>query len=76
MGASGVGKSTLINKLTAKYPDSFGFSVSSTTRQPREGEEHGKSYYFRSDEEFEEMIKNDAFTEWANVHKHKYGTEK
>ena len=38
LGPSGVGKSTLINVLTAKYPDSFGFSVSYTTRKPREGE--------------------------------------
>jgi guanylate kinase len=53
VGPSGVGKSTLIKSLTDKYPDKFGFSVSYTTRASREGEVHGKNYYFISKEEFE-----------------------
>ena len=48
MGASGVGKGTLMAKLLEKYPNSFDFSVSSTTRAPREGEVHGKNYYYRT----------------------------
>ena len=59
LGPSGVGKSTLINTLTAKYPNKFGFSVSYTTRAPREGEVHGKNYFYITKEEFKEMIKKD-----------------
>ena len=46
LGPSGVGKSTLINALTAKYPKCFGFSVSFTTRAPRHGEVNGVNYNF------------------------------
>ena len=52
VGPSGVGKSTLIKALTDKYPDSFGFSVSHTTRAPREGEKHGVNYFYIPKEEF------------------------
>ncbi len=76
MGPSGVGKSTLIKSLTDKYPDKFGFSVSYTTRAPREGEVHGKNYFFISKEEFENMIRNDDFIEWCQVHQNMYGTAK
>ena len=76
VGPSGVGKSTLINHLMAKYPNSFGFSVSFTTRAPRPGEVHGKHYYYVTVEKFDEMIKNDEFIEYFNVHGNKYGTAK
>ena len=76
MGPSGVGKSTLINELTSKWPNSFGFSVSYTTRQPREGEEHGKNYFFVTQEEFQSMIDSDEFIEWCKVHSNMYGTAK
>ena len=76
LGPSGVGKSTLINALTAKWPNSFGFSVSYTTRQPREGEEHGKNYFFTSQEDFQKMIDQDDFIEWCKVHSNMYGTAK
>lgn len=46
VGPSGVGKSMLIKALTSKYPDSFGFSVSYTTRNPRDGEVNGEHYNF------------------------------
>ena len=45
-GPSGVGKGTLINKLMAEFPETFGFSVSHTTRAPRPGEEDGVHYHF------------------------------
>ena len=64
VGPSGVGKSTLIKELTNKYPDSFGFSVSYTTRQPREGEKHGVNYFYITKEEFQAMIDKDDFIEW------------
>jgi len=76
VGPSGVGKSTLINVLTDKYPTSFGFSVSFTTRQPRQGEEHGKNYFFIDKTQFESMIEQDDFIEWCNVHGNMYGTAK
>ena len=67
VGPSGVGKSTLISKLTEKHPNKFGFSVSYTTRAPRAGEEHGKSYFFVTKEEFQAMIDKDDFIEWCQV---------
>ena len=76
VGPSGVGKGTLISKLTAKYPESFGFSVSYTTRGPRAGELDGREYFFVNHEEFEKKIANDAFIEYCKVHANFYGTEK
>lgn len=52
VGPSGAGKGTLLQVVTDQYPDKFGFSVSYTTRAPREGEVHGKSYFFVTKEEF------------------------
>ena len=54
----------------------YSFSVSATTRGPRPGEAHGKDYYFMSHEEFDKLIAENAFVEWANVHTNKYGTLK
>ncbi|KAJ7909345.1 P-loop containing nucleoside triphosphate hydrolase protein, partial [Mycena leptocephala] len=51
-GPSGVGKSTLLQRLFAEFPDKFGFSVSHTTRSPRPGEIHGKQYFFNSQANF------------------------
>ena len=76
VGPSGVGKSTLIKVLTDKYPTSFGFSVSFTTRAPRAGEEHGKNYFFVDHSEFEGMIEKNDFIEWCKVHSNMYGTAK
>ena len=71
-----MGKSTLIKSLTEKHPNKFGFSVSYTTRAPRAGEVHGKSYFFVTKEEFKSMIEKDDFIEWCNVHTNMYGTAK
>lgn len=76
VGPSGVGKGTLIDHLYKKYPGKFGFSVSYTTRAPREGEVHGKNYYYVSKDEFKKMIKEDQFVEWFEVHGNFYGTSK
>jgi guanylate kinase len=74
-GPSGVGKSTLVSKVRETMPE-LEFSVSCTTRSPRVGEEHGKSYYFLTHEEFEEKSKNDEFLEQAKVFANRYGTLK
>ena len=70
---SGGGKTTLLRKLRAEYPN-LQFSVSCTTRAPRPGEVHGQDYYFLSEAEF--MARRDAgdFAEWAEVHGRLYGT--
>ena len=70
---SGTGKSTLLSRVMAD-DGRLCFSVSHTTRQPREGEQHGRDYYFVSNEIFKEMVARDAFLEWAHVHGNSYGT--
>jgi len=72
---SGAGKSTLISRIMKK-DSRFSFSVSTTTRLPREGEKDGINYYFKDRKEFEKMIANDEFLEWAEVHGNLYGTSK
>ena len=72
-GPSGAGKSSLINKIADEIGD-FYFSLSTTTRDKREGEEEGVHYHFVSKEAFEEDIKNDNFLEYATVHGNYYGT--
>eukprot|EP00741_Cyanophora_paradoxa_P022491 tig00021464_g21717.t1 len=71
-GPSGVGKGTLIDKLMKADPDRFGFSVSHTTRQPRQGEQHGVNYFFVSKDDFERQ--KPEMVEWAEVHGRLYGT--
>ncbi len=70
---SGSGKTTLIKRLRKEFPQ-FGFSVSYTTRERREGEEHGKDYNFVSIQEFKEKRNAGFFAEWAHVHSSFYGT--
>lgn len=53
LGPSGVGKSTFIKALTSLYPDSFGFSVSYTTREPRKNEKDGVDYFYITKKQFE-----------------------
>jgi|SRR6185295_7508926 guanylate kinase len=70
---SGSGKSTLVNRVRLIVPG-LKFSISYTTRAPRAGEENGREYYFVSRAEFEEMIRQDAFLEYAEVFGNYYGT--
>lgn len=70
---SGGGKGTLIRRVLDVVPD-LSYSVSYTTRAPRNGEVDGREYFFVHRERFEEMIAADEFLEWANVHGHLYGT--
>jgi len=72
---SGAGKTTLSRKLLAK-DDEIKLSVSATTRPPRPGEEDGVHYHFVSDAEFDRMVEEDDFYEWAHVFGYRYGTPK
>ncbi|WP_352397131.1 guanylate kinase [[Clostridium] aminophilum] len=74
-GFSGSGKGTLMKALLEKY-DNYALSVSWTTRKPREGEEDGVSYFFRTQEEFDRHIEEDGFLEYARYVDHSYGTPK
>ena len=72
---SGAGKSSLIKEIISNS-DNIELSVSATTRSPREGETHGKDYFFISDNEFNDLKEKNAFIESADVHGYKYGTLK
>ncbi|TZE83419.1 guanylate kinase [Calorimonas adulescens] len=74
-GPSGAGKGTICKEVLKRDP-SLCLSVSATTRKPRSGEKEGVNYYFLDKAEFEEMIKNDQFLEWAEVYGNYYGTPK
>ena len=73
--ASGAGKTTLKDKVIGEFPDIV-YSISATTRSPREGEVNGVHYFFKTKEEFEQMIKDDALVEYNLVHGNYYGTPK
>ncbi|XP_047318820.1 guanylate kinase 2-like [Impatiens glandulifera] len=73
-GPSGVGKGTLISKLMKEFPTMFGFSVSHTTRSPRNMEENGVHYHFTDRSVMEKDIKDGKFLEFASVHGNLYGT--
>ena len=72
-GPSGAGKSTIISRVKERRDD-IRFSVSATTREPRPGEIDGVDYFFKTQEEFWEMIKADAFLEHAEYVSNYYGT--
>lgn len=74
-GPSGAGKGTICKALMEKEKN-LKLSISATTRQPRNGEIEGKNYFFKLEDEFERMIENDSFLEWAKVYDHYYGTPK
>lgn len=72
-GPSGVGKGTILKYVEEKESDLW-FSVSVTTRAPREGEIDGVHYHFITEEKYNEMLEQDAFLERADVHTARYGT--
>lgn len=74
-GFSGSGKGTLMELLLKKY-DSYSLSISATTRSPRQGERDGVAYFFKTTEEFQQMIEEDAFIEYARYVDNYYGTPK
>ncbi len=71
-GFSGAGKGTIIKELRKKYD--YELSISSTTRNPRKGDVDGVDYFFKTRDEFEEMIKKDKLIEWAEYVGNYYGT--
>ncbi len=73
-GFSGAGKGTLVKELVERH--GYKLSVSATTRSPRPGEEHGREYFFLTREEFESMIEENQFFEWAEYVGNYYGTPK
>ena len=72
-GPSGTGKGTVCDELLKAHPE-IAYSISATTRSPREGEKDGENYYFLKKEQFEQMIKRGELLEWANVYGNYYGT--
>lgn len=73
-GPSGAGKGTICKEIVRR--ENIGLSVSMTTRAPRGQEEHGKSYYFVSEEDFQKTIDEGGFLEYAQIYGHSYGTPK
>ncbi|HYB19435.1 MAG TPA: guanylate kinase [Thermodesulfobacteriota bacterium] len=74
-GASGTGKTTLCRAMLKIYPN-LRFSVSHTTRPRRPRDENGRDYYFVSAEEFQRMVDQGDFAEWAEIYGRRYGTSK
>ena len=73
VATSGTGKTTLAHRLVNDDPR-YVFSISATTRPPRRGERDGVDYHFLSTEDFERLIEEGDFAEWARVHDRLYGT--
>ena len=74
-GPSGAGKSSFVKKLMDDDAR-LAFSISTTTRPIREGEVHGRDYDFVDDGEFDRLVQDGAFVEWAHVHDNRYGTRR
>ncbi|MDO4183106.1 MAG: guanylate kinase [Coriobacteriia bacterium] len=74
-GPSGAGKGTLVARLLQEVDDAW-VSVSCTTRKPREGEVEGVSYFFKTEEEFQQLIDEGGLLEWATYSQNRYGTPK
>jgi len=72
-GPSGCGKTTLCRSMTRIFPNLY-FSISFTTRPPRDGEANGRDYYFVTRDQFQRMIDRGEFAEWAEIYGHRYGT--
>ncbi len=75
-GPSGVGKGTILADFFKVAGENIIYSISSTTRAPREGEKQGVHYFFASKDEFKKMIENDEFLEYALYSDNYYGTNK
>ncbi|UYO36885.1 guanylate kinase [Bacillus zhangzhouensis] len=73
-GPSGVGKGTVRQAIFSQEDTNFEYSISVTTRKPREGERNGVDYFFKTREEFEHMIENKKLLEWAEYVGNYYGT--
>ena len=71
---SGAGKTTLCHRLIREVGSRIAFSISYTTRPRRGSEKDGVDYVFVSEQEFSQMVADDAFAEWAEVHGFRYGT--
>lgn len=74
-GFSGAGKGTVVKRLLEQHKD-YALSISATTRSPREGEQNGREYFFKSREEFKRMIENSELIEYAKYVDNYYGTPK
>ena len=72
---SGGGKGTLIDRVLKEVPN-LSYSVSFTTRSPRNGEQDGREYFFITPDKFEQMVAANEFLEWAHVHSKRYGTSR
>lgn len=72
---SGGGKGTLIQRVLSRLQN-LSYSVSYTTRKPRNGEVNGREYFFVTPQQFSRMVEQNDFLEWAKVHSHLYGTSR
>ncbi|MCI8327228.1 MAG: guanylate kinase [Lachnospiraceae bacterium] len=75
-GFSGAGKGTIMKELLKRHPNVYALSISATTRKPRVGEQDGVDYFFKTKEEFEQMIENGDLIEYAQYVGNYYGTPK
>ena len=75
-GFSGSGKGTVVKEVMKKYSEQYALSISATSRKPRVGETEGVEYFFKTREEFEEMIAKDELVEYAQYVENYYGTPK
>jgi len=73
---SGGGKTSIIQKILQNFPEKYVYSISATTRKPRNGEIDGRDYFFLTEAQFRYNISQDLFLEWENVHGYLYGTPK
>lgn len=75
-GFSGAGKGTIMKHLLKLHKDEYNLSISATSREKRTGEKEGREYFFKTREEFEEMIKNNELLEYTEFNGNYYGTPK
>jgi guanylate kinase len=75
-GPAGVGKTTICDRLLREFGSNISRVVTTTTRRPREGEKEGEDYFFKSVQEFHELLENEAFLENEIIHGNYYGTRK